>query len=148
MSWALRIMFAFSLLLTAGAAFAHFNLNLNVRIVHVEHRSDGLDVYVRLPMPYLVADKLGAPDANGDPEPAPFTTNDREGGQLVHYLDPKQLEADPLGLGTIVAEGHPINASGKALEPEVLGLRVYRRGEEPGFATLAEAKSYLMSAIR
>ena len=45
--------------LSAFGAQAHFLLNLNVRIIHVEHVNDGLRVYVRLPMPYLVADKLG-----------------------------------------------------------------------------------------
>jgi hypothetical protein len=46
-------------------ARAHFLLNLNVRILHVEHLADGLSVYLRTPMPYLVAGQVGPIGANG-----------------------------------------------------------------------------------
>lgn len=59
-----------TLLLSAGAG-AHFLLNLNVRIFHVEHVSDGLRIYLQTPMPYLVADKVGPDVADELPEPAP-----------------------------------------------------------------------------
>ena len=48
------ILFTFSALLFTSTANAHFNLNLNVRIIHVEHLSDGMSIYMRLPMPYYV----------------------------------------------------------------------------------------------
>ena len=90
---ALRKVFVALLLLSsaAGPAGAHFLLNINVRVLHVEHLADGLRVYVRTPMPYLVADRLGPPVADGLPEPAPYTTNRMEEGKLVHYVDPGQL---------------------------------------------------------
>jgi hypothetical protein len=127
----------------SAAAVAHFRLNLNVRIVHVEHLAKGLDVYVRLPMPYLVADKLGVTVEGGLPKPAPFTTNARRDGKLVHYLDPEQLQRDPLGLATISSLGHDINADGVKLKPQPVRLRVYARGSEPSFATLTDAKASL-----
>ena len=105
MRWALRVLALVSALVLGllwtgpELARAHFLLNLNVRILHVEHLDDGLRVYLRLPMPYLVADRLGPVAANGLPEPAPYTTNRMEDGQLVHYLDADALKADPLGLG-------------------------------------------------
>ncbi|TXL02717.1 hypothetical protein BMR07_17190 [Methylococcaceae bacterium CS1] len=74
-------------LLGTTPASAHFKLNLNVRILHVEHLADGLNVYMRLPMPYLVAHLLGELDASGLPLPAPYTRNRREEGKLVHYVD-------------------------------------------------------------
>ena len=46
-------------LLCVSTVSAHFKLNLNVRIMHVEHLADGLNIYLRLPMPYLVAHLLG-----------------------------------------------------------------------------------------
>ena len=58
-------------LLCVTTVSAHFKLNLNVRIVHVEHLADGLKIYLRLPMPYLVADLLGEIGENGLPAPAP-----------------------------------------------------------------------------
>ncbi len=92
----------FSLLFLAGAAApatAHFLLNLNVRIFHVQHLADGIRIHMRTPMPYLVADRVGPVGADGLPEPAPYTTNRMEEGKLVHYLDSGQLSRDPKGAG-------------------------------------------------
>jgi hypothetical protein len=63
----------------------------------VEHLMDGLRVYLRTPMPYLVADRIGPIGADGLPEPAPYTTNRLEDGKPVHYLDPSALRSDPGG---------------------------------------------------
>ncbi len=91
------------LLLTPSAS-AHFLLNLNVRISHVEHSEDGLRVYIRTPMTYLVADKVS--DQNGDalPKAAPFTTNAMSDDQLVHFVDLQAVMNEPNGLGQF-AEG-------------------------------------------
>ncbi|WP_171209617.1 hypothetical protein, partial [Ruegeria sp. HKCCA6948] len=69
--------------LTADKAEAHFNLNQNVRIHHVAHSEDGLDVYLRLPMPYLVAELVGPEGPDGLPAPAPYTYNVIEDGVLM-----------------------------------------------------------------
>lgn len=123
---------------TAPAA-AHFLLNLNVRIFHVDHRADGLDLYVRMPMPYLVADKVGPPGPDGLPEPAPFTTNAMEGELLVHFVDWSQVQRQPLGLGLLLADGLRVEAGARELAAEVKDVRVHPLGTEPGFATLDEA---------
>ena len=94
-------------------ASAHFLLNLNVRILHVEHLADGLKVYLRTPMPYLVADRVGPVGADGLPEPAPYTTNRMEEGKLVHYVDHGQLRRHIIGLGVLAAEGFRFDADGK-----------------------------------
>ncbi len=120
---------------------AHFLLNLNVRILHVDHLADGLRVYLRTPMPYLVADRVGPVGANGLPEPAPNTTNRIETDKLVHFVDHGQLHRDPIGLGVLAAEGFRFDADGKALEASVEQVRVYPIGKQPEFATLDEAKA-------
>ena len=84
--------FALFVLLAAGLAFsqsvsAHFKLNLNIRILHVEHHADGLNLYLRLPMPYLVANLLGPENADGEREPAPFTTNAMVDDCLLYTSD-------------------------------------------------------------
>jgi hypothetical protein len=126
-------------LITAAPLGAHFLLNLNVRIFQVDHRADGLDLYVRMPMPYLVADKVGAPGPDGLPIPAPFTTNRMEGDQLVHHIDFGQVRQDPLALGTLLADGLRVETNGAAIPAEPLAVRVHPLGTEPGFATLEEA---------
>jgi hypothetical protein len=130
-------------LLFAAAAAAHFNLNLNVRVFHVEHLADGLRVYLRTPMAYLVADRIGPVGADGLPEPAPFTTNRMEDGRLMHLVDQQALRADPAGLGRIAAEGLHIEAGRRPLDAAVIEARAHPIGREPGFATLAEAKAAL-----
>lgn len=125
--------------LSAMPVAAHFLLNLNVRIFHVEHRADGLDILVRMPMPYLLADKLGPAQPDGLPTPAPYSTNALDGDRLVHYVDFAQLQADPLGLGSILAEGLSLDIENAAGQLEVQAVRVHPLGIEPGFATLEEA---------
>lgn len=122
-------------------AGAHFLLNLNVRILHVEHLSDGLRVYLRTPMPYLVADKVGATGTDGLPAPAPYTSNRMEDGKLVHYADAAQLNRNPEGLGMLAAEGFRLEADGKRLNATVERTQIHRVGEHPPFATLDEARS-------
>ncbi len=122
-------------------ASAHFLLNLNVRIFHVEHLADRLKIYLRMPMPYLVADKIGPVGADGLPEPAPFTTNRMEEGKPVHYVDLDQLRTDPAGLGRLAAEGITFTIGSSPVATEVEHVQAYPIGTQPAFATLDEAKA-------
>lgn len=129
-----------SLILVAVASHAHFLLNLNVRVFHVEHASEGLRIYLRTPMPYLVADKIGKMDDGGLPEAAPFTTNAFEDGQIVHFINTKQIADDPLGLGDIAEANTIIEVAGTRIRGDVEAVTVHKLGQEPGFATLSEAR--------
>lgn len=131
-------------LLFLGAALpagAHFLLNLNVRVFHVEHLGDGVRVWARMPMPYLVAGLTGPVGADGLPEAAPFTFNRLEDGKPAHYVDREALGADASGLGRLAAEGLHLAVEGEALEPAVEAVRLHRVGEQPPFATLDEARA-------
>ncbi len=128
------------LIVFAVASQAHFLLNLNVRVFHVEHTSDGLRIFLRIPMPYLVADKTGELGEDGLPAAAPFTTNALEDGKVVHFVDPTELAADPLGLGRIAETNTVLETQGARDFGVVETVLVHRVNEEPGFATLSEAK--------
>ena len=127
-------------LFCATTASAHFKLNLNVRILHVEHLSDGLNVYMRLPMPYLVAHLLGEIDENGLPAPAPYTSNRLEEGTLVHYVDAEQLKKSTDGLALLAKQSLNVSVEGQSISANVEGFRIYKNGTQPDFATLDEAK--------
>lgn len=142
----LSITLALSLL--AAAASAHFLLNLNVRILHVEHTETGLRVYLRTPMPYLVANLVGPPVEEGLPEPAPYTSNKLENGRLTHFVDPNQLTKDRLGLGKLAEAGFDFLSNNLRLRGEVEQLRLYRINTQPDFATLAEAKRSFVGGYR
>ena len=130
-----------SIFLAAATASAHFLLNLNVRVLHVEHLADGLRVYLRTPMPYLVADRIGPVGADGLPEPAPYTTNRLEDGKVVHHIDPHALRGDPMGLGRLAAVGFQIRTDGGTLGATVERVRASPIGSQPPFATLDEART-------
>ncbi|NCF26444.1 MAG: hypothetical protein GWP69_03635 [Gammaproteobacteria bacterium] len=127
--------------LSTAPASAHFLLNLNVRILHVEHLGDGLRVYLRTPMPYLVADRIGLVGADGLPEPAPYTTNRMQEGKPVHFIDPNALRNDPEGLGRLAAEGFQFRTDGEPLDAITERVRAYAIGSQPPFATLDEARA-------
>ncbi len=132
-----------SLAPVAPSAQAHFLLNVNLRVFHVEHLDEGLRVYTRLPLPYLVGDKIAAELAEGSEKAAPYTTNHYEGEELMHYVDVDAVLEDPIGLGEIAAERYVLSAGGEVLVPRVEAVRVYPSLEQPVFATLEQARAAL-----
>lgn len=150
--WCFRGIARFLLLLAfllglAGTAAAHFNLNVNIRIIHIEERADNLRVLIRLPMAYLVADKLGPEQADGARTPAPYSTNATEDGNLVHYLDLEALRRDPGGLALMIAEGHALRRGDRLLMPEIGRLRASPALKQLPFATLDEADAALKGDV-
>jgi hydrogenase/urease accessory protein HupE len=127
-------------LIFVTTASAHFKLNLNVRVLHVEHLSDGLNVYMRLPMPYLVAHLLGEADENGLPAPAPYTTNRLKDGKLVHYVDIYQLRHSTDALALLAKQGFDLSIGGESVNAKVEHVRIYKNGAQPDFATLDDAR--------
>jgi hypothetical protein len=124
-----------------GPAAAHFNLNSNIRIFHIEHLDGGLRVYLRLPTPYVLAGLLGPEDADGIPAPAPYSSNRMEGSQLQHILDLEAFAKDPIGLGRLVAAGHKLSVDGAAVVPTVEAVRLYPAAGQPRFASIEEARA-------
>lgn len=136
---------AFLILLAPRPSGAHFLLNVNLRQIHVEARDDGFRVFLRLPMPMVVAspEYMRAPD---DPSAAaPYTVNRVVNGRLLHYVDAAQVLADPAGLGRLVADGHHLVVEGKRLPGRLEAVRVHdARGvgaPVPPFNTLAAAQA-------
>ncbi len=101
---------------------------------------DNLRVFMRTPMPYLVADKVGEQDDDALPDAAPFTTNAMSNSQLVHFVDLQAVMSDPNGLGQIAEGGLHLLIDDHRLRGTVEAVRLHRVGIEPGFATLAEAQ--------
>jgi len=127
-------------LLCVTTVSAHFKLNLNVRILHVEHLADGLNIYMRLPMPYLVAHLLGEVNEDGLPAPAPYTSNRFEEGKLVHYVDVKQFKHSTDGFALLAMQSLNLSVDGKIVNPKVERINIYKVGTQPDFATLDDAK--------
>ncbi|MES0811441.1 HupE/UreJ family protein [Roseibium sp. SCPC15] len=102
---------------------------------------DGLELYVRMSMPYVVAGLVGPVQPDGLPAPAPYTINRMEDGKLVHILDRPAFQQSPNGLGEIAAKGLHLKTLDTNLPLEVLDTRLHRIGSQPDFATLEEARN-------
>ncbi|WP_171239325.1 HupE/UreJ family protein [Ruegeria sp. HKCCA5491] len=132
-----------SYLSVAGGAWAHFNLNQNVRIFHIVRNDSGLNVMLRTPMAYVLADKVGPAGTDGLPRPAPFTTNELQDGVVMHLVDVEALRRAPFALADIVLNELVIEQADGRLQGHIVNLKVYPIGQEPGFATKAEATEAL-----
>ncbi|MGI9303985.1 MAG: HupE/UreJ family protein [Gammaproteobacteria bacterium] len=128
-----------SMALGPQAVSAHFNLNTNIRIVHIERLDDGIRLYMRLPAPLALARFIPSQDQSPDEGVVPYVHNRTENGRLVHYVDIDALEDDPRGLGRIVLDGHRLSLNGAELQGKVKQVRVHTAELQPRFATLQEA---------
>lgn len=131
----------------SGEARAHFSSTNNARVFQVEHLADGLRIYLRVPFPYLVADRVGPIGINGLPEPAPYTVVRKEEGVLRFYVDLDRFRMDPNGLGNFAEEGLLLTVEGGRLRGAVENVRIHLLNDQPPFSDLKEAKASMTSAV-
>ena len=122
---------------------AHFNLDLNIRTIHVVHTQQGLDVYLRIPTPYFLAELASGSLEEDNLVPAPFTYNRIEDNSVQHYLDITRIQSAPLEFAAIAAGGVRIETEGKLLKPEIVNVRLHSVYWQPPFASLNEARMAL-----
>lgn len=137
---------AIGALLTTTAS-SHPGIGYNLRAIHLERQTNAIIAFCRLSLPLIVARQLGARRADGSFEPAPFTINRLESGQVFHYLNIAAAKADGAQLGKLMAAGHELSVNGKVVEPTVQAVRIHRKGKVPPFSTLPEAKSAVAGAV-
>lgn len=132
------------LLLAAASAQAHFRLNTNIRIIHVERLDDGVRLSIRLPAPVVLGRVFDPQEvAEGRVPELPYVASRHEGGFLLHYIDVAQLRRDPTGLGRMVADGHVVEVGGRRLQAEVEAVRVHPARAQPRFVDPAEVRAAL-----
>lgn len=136
-----------ALLALCAPANAHPGVGHNLRALHVAHDIGGATVYLRLSLPLIVADKLGASKPDGSFEPAPFTYNRVESGRVFHYFDFDALRRDSDALAALVAAGHELRTEHRLIAPTVLAMRVHVKGQVPAFKTLDDARAALAGPL-
>lgn len=137
------------MVLSAGPTAAHFNLDVNIRVFHIEHLSpgDGLRLIIRQPLSYLLADKLVL-DEDGDIlHEAPFSRSVLEGDMLVHYLDADKLHRVPGELANIVGQGYVLSVNGVEVAPVPGRIRIHPALDQPPFALLEEAQAAMEGPV-
>ena len=132
-------------------AWAHFLLNVNLRTIHVEALGDGFRVFIRLPMPLVVATLEHARNPEDPSVVMPYTLNRVVKGRAWAFVDAAKVQADPMGLGRLVAGGHSLVAGGQKLPGRIEAVRVHDargiRAEVPLFSTLPVAKTALRGPV-
>ena len=134
-------------LLASTAVHAHFNLDINIRAMHVVHTQQGLDVYLRLPTSLFLAGLTGPELEDGTVPPAPFTYNRIEQDTLFHFLDLKQIRKEPIQFASLAAQGHLISVDGVPLTPEIIAVRIHLALDQPPFTSPEEAEKALEGAV-
>ncbi len=132
---------------TPPSIHAHFQLDLNIRTIHVVHTRSGLDVYMRLPTSLFLAGLVGEMGEDGAPEPAPFTWNRIESGTLLHYLDLDAIRDQPLAFASIAAQGQVFSVDGKILMADIVDIGIHPGSEQPPFSSLEEARRALREEV-
>ena len=141
------ILLSFFFIFWITNSLAHFKLNANIRIFHISHEEDKIRLLARMPLAYLIADKLGEIQENGIPEPAPYSSNLIIDGELNHKLDSNQLRLNPKGLGKIFADSIVIKIHKKKLSPVIGRIVAYPINKQKPFTTLKDAEISLDSKI-
>ena len=140
-TFSFRTAFATLLLLCTPTAFSHSQIGYNLRAAHFEHTTSGLMMYMRISMPLVVANKLGAPHKDGSFVPAPYTYNKIESSKVFHYVDIAAVKRDIAGLGQLVLQGHELSSNGKMLSARLISTRAHPKGNVPPFARLEDARN-------
>jgi len=129
------------LLLGAGACVrAHIPAGYDLRALHLVRAQDGLHAYFRLTLPLLVGAALGPRQPDGNYAPAPFTVLRIQSAHGFYYPDVARMQAEPMALGRLIADGHRIQADGVPLQAHVVSARAYPKGWVPPFNTVAQAR--------
>ena len=135
------------LLFISQTAQAHFNLNINIRVFHVIHQEQQIQLLVRMPLAYIIADQLGEKQQDGTIVPAPYTINRIENQQLMHYLDKQALLANPQGLAMILKDHILFKHNDQRLLPTIGRVRAYPALEQTPFTSMREAQQALAGPI-
>ena len=113
------VLLSFTCLFWYTSSFSHFKLNANIRLYHIVHEDGQIRLLARMPLAYLIADKLGSIQEDGLPAPAPYSRNLLIDDVLNHKLDATTFRENPKGLGQFFADGTIIKISDKKLKPVV-----------------------------
>lgn len=126
------------------AAWAHFQLNSNIRIVHIERLDTKIRLSMRLPTPLIYADYLAEVPSGLKPTEMPFVRTADEDGTVVHYVDGAEVQSRPMELAQVVADGYRLMLRGLEITGEPQSLRIHGSQEQPRFSTPMEAAKALI----
>ena len=120
--------------LTSMPAAAHFQLNNNIRIIHIETTSEQIRLSLRIPT-VLVFSEFSGETENSTP---PYLTSRLKQGQTQHFLDRQQIEADLSTFKTFLIDSYALEVNGDRLSPQLVEIRVFEVDRQTRFSNPAE----------
>jgi hypothetical protein len=126
-------------LFTPSLSLAHFNLNTNIRIIHLEQKANGILVSMRLPAPLVFSEYVAIDDSQDSME-IPFVESLREEGEWNHYLNIFDLSKDDERFAKFIAAGYSLQLNGKSLSAQPIKIRLHNAAQQPRFTNLLEVE--------
>ncbi len=120
-------------MLAAVRANAHCPAGYAVRAAHFERVPGGLNAYLRLTLPLVVANGVGPRDGSGFHTRPPFVVRRIDSAHASYYPDVARMRAEPLAIGKLIAQGHRLESGAAVPQPQVRSVRVYPKGLVPPF---------------
>lgn len=122
----------------AAPAHAHFRLNSNIRIIHLERLADGIQLSMRLPATLAYAEYANLTDDPPRADTIPWVVDAVENGEQVHYLDRDAIAQDVPGFSEFIASGYRLTADDTTLHGVVTDLRIHEASRQTRFTTRDE----------
>jgi len=124
-------------LLFSFPAAAHFQLNINIRIFHIEPLSDGIRLSIRFPAALAFSEFSGSTENTI----IPYLISRPEGDKIEHILDQRNIETDLTEFKQFLVNGYGLVIDGKKLQAEDIRVRIFEASRQTRFTSLAEVNA-------
>ena len=136
-------LFALILMLLALPAQAHFTDSGRPRIIMISPETDGLMVYLRVPMPIVFSDVINSAQRSGTPLKSPLLAFETQGAIGQYRLSVRALGLTLDDFETRITQMLAWTADGDAIRPVLLNWTIHPALPEDPFDTVEEAEAAL-----
>jgi len=116
---------------------AHFQLNTNIRIIHIETLPDGVRLSIRFPAALAFSEFSGMAEGKA----IPYLISQSNLDQFEHFLDQQKIEAELTAFNQFLVSGYGLDFDGKRLEAQAIKVKIFEASRQTRFTTLAEVSA-------
>ena len=136
------LIFAYKLLIIICLLFsfpasAHFQLNTNIRIFHIEPTTDGFRLSVRFPAALAFSEFSD----NTEETQIPFLISRKNNNQIEHFLDQTVIVNELGNFRQFLASGYGLEVDGMKLPAQAIKIRISEASQQTRFTNLADVKA-------
>lgn len=139
-----RVLFVLSGLLLSLPAIAHFQLNTNIRIIHIEPLSDALRLSIRFPAALAFSEFSSEQGKLSIPYLKAKTIKNR----VEHFLDQAKIENEQSEFKQFLIDGYGLRVDGEILQGEDIKVKIYEASRQTRFTNPVEVdKSFSTQSL-